>query len=222
MSGLFVTFEGTEGSGKTTQVALLADALRSEGRTVVVTREPGGTPFGVRLRGMLLEPGDDPPAPYAELFLYLADRAQHVRDRIVPALRGGGIVLCDRYADATAAYQGAGRGLDREVIALANRCATGGLGPDLTILLEFERVEVGLERARRRQAGDGTAGVEDRFERERVEFHRLVRQGYRVLAAAEPDRFTVLPAELPVGELQARIGAAVRGRLAPPAAAAGA
>jgi dTMP kinase len=222
MSGLLITFEGTEGAGKTTQIGLLADALRSAGHTVLVTREPGGTPFGVRLRGMLLEPGGDPPAPYAELFLYLADRAQHVRDVIAPALERGTLVLCDRFADATAAYQGVARGLDREVIARANRAATGGLRPDLTLLLEFERVEVGLERARRRQAGDGTAGVEDRFERERVEFHRLVRQGYRELAAAEPGRFTVLPAELPVPELQARIGAAVRERLARAAAAAGA
>lgn len=221
MRGLFVSFEGTEGTGKTTQIGLLAAALQAQGLEVLVTREPGGTPFGLRLRSVLLEPGAAPPTPYAELFLYLADRAQHVRDVVAPALERGICVLCDRFTDATVAYQGHGRGLDLDLIREGNRKATGGIAPGLTILLDFERVEDGLRRARHRQAEDGTVGVEDRFERESVEFHRRVRSGYLGQAAADPGRFLILPAGLEAEDLHARINAAVGARLRLPSPAAG-
>ncbi|HEY5998624.1 MAG TPA: dTMP kinase [bacterium] len=206
---MFVTLEGIEGAGKTTQAALLAEALRARGVRVVVTREPGGTAFGAALRGMLLDPAAGGIAPQAELFLYLADRAQHVRDVIAPGLAAGACVVCDRFADATVAYQGYGRGLDAAFIAEASAVAAAGVAPDLTVLLDCEDVASGVKRAMHRQAADGTAGVADRFEREELGFHRRVRDGYRALAAAAPGRFRVLPATLPVAELQRRILAEV-------------
>jgi dTMP kinase len=207
--GRFISFEGTEGTGKTTQIRLLADNLRGSGRRVHLTREPGGTAFGRTLRSMLLDPGAGTIAPWAELFLYLADRSQHARDVIEPALQRGEWLLCDRFADATVAYQGYGRGLDPSFIVEASARAAGGIVTDLTILLDFEDVEEGIARARRRQQGDGTAGVEDRFEREAVAFHRRVRDGYRALAAAAPERFRVFPATLPAEELHRLIVAEV-------------
>lgn len=201
MRGVFVTFEGTEGTGKSTQVRLLADALRAAGRRMIVSREPGGTAFGRSLRGMLLDPAGANIAPWAELFLYLADRAQHAREVIAPALERGEWVICDRFSDATVAYQGFGRGLDAAFIREACARAADGLAPDLTLLLEFDDVAVGIDRARRRQQVDGTAGVEDRFEYEDLPFHVRVRDGYRSLAAAEPQRIRRLPAELPAEEL---------------------
>lgn len=195
--GLFITFEGTEGTGKSTQLRLLADHLRASGRRVLVSREPGGTAFGRSLRSMLLDPAAATISPWAELFLYLADRAQHAREVVVPALERGEWVVCDRFADATVAYQGFGRGLDPAFIRDASDRAAAGLVPDLTLLLEFEDVSEGIARARRRQQGDGTAGVEDRFESEDPAFHVRVRDGYRSLAAAEPGRFRPLPAGLP-------------------------
>lgn len=212
VSGRFITFEGTEGTGKSTQVRLLADELRSAGRRVLVSREPGGTAFGRTLRALLLDPAAGTIAPLAELFLYLADRAQHAREVIAPALARGECVICDRFQDATVAYQGHGRGLDPEFIAAASARAAGGIGPDLTFLLEFEDVSVGLARARRRQSEDGTAGVEDRFEREEVAFHERVRDGYRAIAAAEPQRVRVLSAALTSEELHRLVVAEV-GRL---------
>ena len=199
--GLFITFEGTEGTGKSTQVRLLADDLRAEGRRMMVSREPGGTAFGRSLRAMLLDPGGANIAPWAELFLYLADRAQHAREVIVPALERGEWVICDRFSDATVAYQGFGRGLDAAFIRDASNRAAVGLVPDLTLLLDIDDVTVGIDRARRRQQGDGTAGVEDRFEREDLAFHTRVRDGYRSLAAAEPGRFRLLPAGIPSEQL---------------------
>jgi dTMP kinase len=135
------------------------------------------------------------------LFLYLADRAQHVREVILPALERGEWVVCDRFADATVAYQGSGRGLDAAFIREASDRAAGGLVPDLTLLLDFDDVSVGIGRARRRQQGDGTAGVEDRFEHEDLGFHVRVRDGYRSLAAVDSNRIRVLPAGIPSGEL---------------------
>jgi dTMP kinase len=213
--GRFITFEGTEGAGKSTQIRLLADDLRASGRRVLLTREPGGTAFGRALRGMLLDPGAATIAPWAELFLYLADRSQHAREVIAPSLQRGEWLLCDRFADATVAYQGYGRGLDPSFIVEASARAAAGVVPDLTFLLEFEDVEEGIARARRRQAGDGTAGREDRFEREAVAFHLRVRDGYRALAAAAPGRFRVFPATLPADELHRLIVAEVE-RLAVP------
>ena len=199
--GLFITFEGTEGTGKSTQVRLLADDLRAAGRRMIVSREPGGTAFGRSLRGMLLDPAAANIAPWAELFLYLADRAQHAREVIIPALERGEWVICDRFADATVAYQGFGRGLDAAFIRDASDRAAVGIVPDLTLLLDFDDVSVGIDRARRRQRGDGTAGVEDRFEHEDLAFHSRVRDGYRSLAEAEPGRIRLLPAGIPSEEL---------------------
>lgn len=199
--GLFITFEGTEGTGKSTQVRLLADHLRAAGRRMLVSREPGGTAFGRSLRAMLLDPAAANIAPWAELFLYLADRAQHAREVIVPALEREEWVICDRFADATVAYQGFGRGLDAGFIREASDHAAVGLVPDLTLLLDFDDVAEGISRARRRQQGDGTAGVEDRFEHEDLAFHSRVRDGYRSIAAAEPGRVRLLPAGLPSEEL---------------------
>jgi dTMP kinase len=203
--GLFITFEGTEGTGKSTQLRLLADDLRAAGRRVTLTREPGGTSFGRTLRGMLLDPGAASITPLAELFLYLADRAQHAREVVTPALERGEWVLCDRFADATVAYQGHGRGLDAGFIREACDRAAAGLVPDLTLLLDFDDVSEGIGRARRRQQGDGTAGVEDRFEHEDLAFHRRVRDGYRALAEAEPGRIRLLPAALPAEDLHRRV-----------------
>lgn len=220
MKGFFITFEGTEGTGKSTQVRLLADNLRAAGQRMLVSREPGGTAFGRSLRGMLLDPAAANIAPWAELFLYLADRAQHVREVILPALERGEWVICDRFSDATVAYQGFGRGLDPAFIRDASDRAAGSLAPDLTLLLDFEDVSVGIERARRRQQGDGTEGVEDRFEREDLAFHARVRNGYRSLAAAEPDRIRLLPAAVPTEELHRLVLAEVA-RLSGVAAASG-
>jgi len=201
VKGRFITFEGTEGTGKSTQVRLLADNLRAAGRRVLISREPGGTAFGRTLRGMLLDPAAATIVPWAELFLYLADRAQHTREVIAPALERGEWVICDRFADATLAYQGYGRGLDVEFIRDACDRAASGLVPELTLLLDFEDVSAGIVRARRRQSSDGTAGLEDRFEHEELAFHRRVQDGYRRLAATAPDRIRLLPASLTAEKL---------------------
>lgn len=212
--GVFITFEGTEGTGKSTQAALLAEDLRREGRRVVVTREPGGTRLGEELRRILLGGSFEELAPTAELFIYMADRAQHVAQIILPALDDGKVVICDRFADATVAYQGQGRGLRREVIDSLNAEAARGLVPDLTILLDFEDVAEGLGRAAERNRRAGKGGSGDRFEREEVDFHRRVQQGYRSLAKADPARYRALPANLALEDLHEQIMAVVREALA--------
>lgn len=211
--GLFITFEGTEGTGKSTQAALLGETLEREGREVVLTREPGGSALGRKLRTILLGSRKSAPAPLAELFLYAADRAQHMTDVVLPALEAGRVVICDRFADATLAYQGYGRGLDHALIASLNAEATFGRIPDLTLLLDFEEVHLGLERAAGRNRREGVEGVEDRFEREDLDFHRRVRSGYLAIAGSEPERCRVFDAALPVEELQGQIRTAVRERL---------
>ncbi len=197
MPGLFVTFEGGEGSGKSTQVARLAARLRAHALDPLVTREPGGTPLAEGVRALLLDP-DRRPVPLAEALLMVASRAQLVATVIRPALEAGRIVLCDRYADSTLAYQGGGRGLDGTMLAEWNRVATGGLAPRCTLLFDLDP-EAGLSR-RHRAAGDP-----NRIDRETMEFHRRVRERYRQLAAAEPARWTVLDATLPEVELEARV-----------------
>lgn len=203
--GLFITLEGVEGSGKTTQAAILADALRAEGRSAVVTHEPGGTRAGETIRAIFLDPAVSLDVA-AELLLVLADRAQHVREKLRPALEAGEIVICDRYSDSTTAYQGYGRGFDLKLLAELSRLATDGLKPDLTIVLDLA-IETGLERTRTR-AKHGARGA-DRFEGERAEFHRKVRDGFLATASAEPQRVTVIDADQPRETVTAEIRATV-------------
>jgi len=208
--GFFVTFEGVEGSGKSTQQALLARRLRGEGYPVAELHEPGSTPVGEHLRPLLLRATGAPPVPFAELCLYLAARAQLTAEVIAEALDGGLVVLCDRFVDSTAAYQGYGRGLDVVLIERLNREATGGIWPQLTVLLDLDPA-VGLARL----AGRAEAGTDgpDRFEREALAFHRRVREGYLALARAEPGRFLVLDAKREPGPIATEIWEGVDPRL---------
>jgi len=183
---LFITFEGIEGSGKSTQMLLLREYLEGQGRSVLFLREPGGTSLGEALRSILLTVGDEEISPASELFLYEACRAQLVANVIRPALSTGRIVLCDRFIDSTVAYQGHGRGLDTAHIESMNETATGGLTPDITFFLDIE-AEAGLKRAwsRINKSDDAEEMQEDRFEREDMEFHRRVRRGFLEIAARE-------------------------------------
>lgn len=196
--GLFVTFEGGEGSGKTTQAELLSLRLRAGGWNVVHAREPGGTRLGEEIRRLLLHP-EEPLGVETELLLFLTARAQLVRSVIVPALDEGGAVICDRFSDSTFAYQGYGRGLDLETIRRLNDFATGGLVPDLTVLLDVPS-----------DAGRARKGNEDdAFQREDDSFHDRVNAGYLALARAEPQRWLVLDGTLPPHELAQTIAARV-------------
>jgi dTMP kinase len=197
---VFITLEGGEGVGKTTQQALLALQLRQAGYPCLCTREPGGTALGRALREILLH--GDPLTPLAELFLYAADRAEHVQKCILPALAAGQVVVCDRFTDSTLAYQGYGRGLDLQQVRQLNHLATGGLQPHLTLWLDLPP-EVGLARS----------GLADRLEQERLEFHRRVHQGFQTLAAAEPQRIVRIDAEGSPLEVAARIWSVVKPRL---------
>ncbi len=192
MKGVFVTFEGIEGSGKSTQIGLLADHLTASGRPVTLTREPGGTPIGDQVRKILLDPASKGLDPVAELLLYAASRAQHLREVVLPALEKGRVVLCDRFSDATLAYQGHGRGLDIDMIRALDRIVTGGRRPDLTILLDIGAA-AGLARARGRNSSRQLEH-EGRFENEEAAFHRRVREGYLALAKEQPERFRVVDA----------------------------
>lgn len=193
---MFISFEGIEGSGKSTAQRLLAEHLQGLGYDPLLTREPGGCALGRSLRPILLDARTRGLSSRAELYLFLADRAQHVAEIIRPALEAGQTVLCDRYADSTLAYQGYGRGLDPEHLRRINDMATGGLMPDLTLLLDLP-VHCGLERAGLRNREEGTVLSEGRFDAESLEFHERVRQGYRSLAAEEPERFAIIDAAQP-------------------------
>lgn len=184
MKGAFITMEGVEGSGKSTQIALLKDYLQTEGWIVEVTREPGGTPIGETIRNVLLDPENDAMDSIAELLLYEASRAQHVAQLIRPALDRGAIVICDRFSDSTTAYQGAGRGLSKEEMERLHGLATKGLIPDLTILIDIPAPE-GLARAKRYRDSD-------RIELEPEEFHERVRQAFLDLAKAQPGRIKIV------------------------------
>jgi dTMP kinase len=199
--GFFITLEGVEGSGKTTQTALVGAALRTAGYRVMVTREPGGTRAGEAIRAIFLDPAVSLHAA-AELLLVLADRAQHVREKLKPALAAGEIVLSDRYSDSTVAYQGYGRGLDLKVLDELNRLAADGAWPDLTVVLDLA-VETGLERTRERVRGDVRGP--DRFEGEQVEFHRRVREGFLTIARDQPSRVITIDATAAVAEITKRI-----------------
>lgn len=205
--GLFLTFEGPEGAGKSTQLAALVRHLHAAGRAVTETREPGGTLLGTQVRRVVLDPALEM-GPLPEFLLYSASRAQLVAEVIRPALARGEVVVCDRYADSTLAYQGHGRGLDLDFLNRVTQEATGGLRPDLTVLLDLDPA-LGLARAARR-------GQPDRLERADLAFHTRVRGGFLTLAAAEPGRFVVLDATRPVAELADEIWGAVAARLPAP------
>jgi dTMP kinase len=218
MPGLFITFEGGEGSGKTTQLKVLLAHLRSTGRDAVETRDPGGTSIGKQIRTVLLDPARGGMTPAAELLLYEASRAQLVHEVIRPALAAGRIVLCDRFTDSTVAYQGYGRGLDLTLIGRLNTLAAEGLCPDLTFLLDLDPA-VGLLRAARRMTEPQQ--VHDRIEGEVLDFHQRVRTGYRAIAAAEPERVIVLDASRGMGEIEGQIRRCVVERLRSPMAPSG-
>lgn len=209
---IFITFEGIEGSGKTTQIALLASHLEQQGRQVVRTREPGGCDIADQVRAILLDPANAALDSTAELLLYAAARAQHVGEVIRPALESGHLVLCDRYTDATLTYQGCGRGLDSGLIDELNRVAARDVLPHLTILIDLP-AETGLGRALAREeaAQDSSEG---RFEREQMAFHQRVRQGYLDLARAQSERFVVIDGDQEVAQIAAQIAASVDAFLA--------
>lgn len=200
MRGKFITFEGIDGSGKSTQLRMLAGALRQRGVDCLTTREPGGTPLGRRLREAFLET-EETVAPIAELLLFAADRAQHVELLIKPTLREGRIVISDRYADATYAYQGAGRGFPEETVNQIIELATGGLKPDLTLFFDIS-VETALTRMRTRtEVGENV----NRMDVETADFYRDVRGAYLAIAEREKERFRVIDANGSVDEIQVRV-----------------
>jgi dTMP kinase len=205
VAGAFITFEGIDGCGKSTQLRLLASELRMRGLEVVTTREPGGTPLGQRLRAVLLDPQMEVD-PLAELLLFAADRAQHVRTFLRPAIAAGNIVLSDRYADATAAYQGAGRNFTPEMIAEVITLATNGLKPDLTLIFDLPVADC-LARTVRRTEGENKT---DRLDAEDAAFYTRVRNAYLQLAASEPERIHVINATGSIDETHARVIEVVR------------
>lgn len=197
-AGLFIAFEGGDGAGKSTQAALLAEALESRGRTVLRTREPGGTPIGEKLRSLVLDHGHGHIDAHTEALIFAASRAAHASQIIRPALERGEVVLTDRYIDSSVAYQGAGRDLGTDAVRSINEWATSGLQPDLTVLLDVHPADG----RSRRTAGDA---AEDRLESEADEFHARIRQAFLDLANARPDSYLVLEARRPVEELAAII-----------------
>jgi dTMP kinase len=203
--GTFITFEGIDGSGKSTQLRLLNSYLRAHGCNALVTREPGGTALGLRLREALLDALEEVD-PLTELLVFAADRAQHVRRTLLPALEGGAVVISDRYADATVAYQGAGRGFPPELISQIVQLATGGLKPDLTLLFDVTIAE-SISRTTRRSSGKNASvkGGRDRLDIEDAEFHTRVRDAYLKIAAAEPERIKVIDTSGPVERTQERV-----------------
>lgn len=202
MSGFFITFEGGEGVGKTTQIEVLSARLEAQGHEVVCMREPGGTRVGDRVRAVLLDTANAGMDPWAEVFLYEACRAQLVRERIVPALERGAVVLCDRFTDSTLAYQGYGRGLDLEALRTLNARATDGLAPHATVVLDLP-CEEGIERATRHGA--------DRLESEDGGFHARVKEGFLAQAASEPERVCVVDASGSIHEVAIAVLAGLGG-----------
>lgn len=195
--GLFITLEGPEGAGKTTNREFLAERLQLAGHSVVLTREPGGTGLAEKIRELLLAEHDEPVAVDTELLLMFAARAQHLQQLILPALEQGSIVLCDRFTDATYAYQGGGRGIDPQRIAVLENFVQGSMRPDLTLLFDLP-VADGMKRARLR-------GQLDRFEQERHEFFEAVRNSYLQRAQSDPERFRIINAALPLSRVQQQL-----------------
>jgi dTMP kinase len=190
---MFITLEGIEGSGKTTQIRHIAEYIKSKGHDCVITREPGGTGIGKKIRAILLDSNSKGLDPSAELLLYIADRIQHVNEIIRPALSLGKTVLCDRYFDATIAYQGFARGIDMDLITMLHKRVVENLRPDITILLDLP-AETGLKRAWEQINHGARTSSETRFEEEKITFHENVRAGYLKLACMEPERFRIIDA----------------------------
>lgn len=195
--GLFLSFEGGEGVGKTTQIAKLAQAFERAGRAVVVTREPGGSQIANRMRSLLLDPKMKGLVPLAELFLYEASRAQHVADVIRPALEKGDVVICDRFTDSSLVYQGVARGLSTSLVDKLNKIATGGLKPDISFVLDLDP-RIGLARV-------GARGIMDRLEKEKLSFHQDVRDGFRALVKKERRRCRLIDASRSRDDIHAQI-----------------
>ncbi|OGP32330.1 MAG: dTMP kinase [Deltaproteobacteria bacterium GWC2_42_11] len=202
--GIFITFEGIEGCGKTTQVVLLKGYLEAKGYKVITTREPGGTELGEKIRQILLNSNSENITSWTEIFLYEACRAQIVKEIIKPALEHGRIVICDRYIDSTTAYQGYGKGLDLESVHRINSLASQGITPDLTFAIDL-KPEVGLKRAWARINNIKTTEREDRFEREGIEFHKQVREGYLKMAEKEPERIKVVDGDRDIDSIHREI-----------------
>lgn len=196
--GKFITVEGIEGVGKSTNIDFLASLIEAKGLAVIRTREPGGTPMAERIRELLLEHGEEPMTDIAELLLFFAARSVHIHNAIKPALLAGQWVVCDRFTDASRAYQGNGRGLNQETINTLADWVQEDLQPDLTILLDAP-AEIGMDRAGRR-------GAADRLEIEKTEFYARVRDGYLALAKSEPERFAIIDASQSLEQVQAAIG----------------
>jgi dTMP kinase len=201
-TGIFITFEGMDGSGKTTQMHRLADRLRALGRTVLVTAEPGGPPIAQKIRRIILDAAHAEMSPVAEVLLYFASRAQNVDEWIRPALERGDVVLSDRFTDSSLVYQGVGRGLGVETIQALDRIACRGLKPDLTVLVDVD-AEASLARARARNAAQ--PHPETRLDDESMEFHRKVHDAYHALAAAEPGRVRVVNGRAPIEEIESEV-----------------
>lgn len=199
----FITFEGIEGSGKTTQIRLFAERLKLQNRQVLQTREPGGCPIADQIRGILLHPDNAAMDSRTELLLYAAARAQHIEQIVRPALDDGKVVLCDRFTDATMAYQGDGRRLDRKLIKQLNQLASGDCRPKLTLLFDLP-VEIGLGRAKQRET-ELQDSSEGRFEREQLDFHQRIRDGYLTLANNEPERIKIIDASRPLKEVSRQV-----------------
>ncbi len=203
---LFLTFEGMDGSGKTTQMRLLADRLRAAGREVLETAEPGGTRIGIQIRRILLDAAYQELRPTAEMLLYFACRAQNVDEWIMPALAAGKIVLSDRFTDSTLVYQGCGRGLGAETVLTLDRIACRGLVPDLTLLIDID-AETSLARARARNVSETNS--ETRMDEQSLDFHRRAYEAYHALAAREPNRFRVIDGRAGIEPIAAEIWKAV-------------
>ena len=201
---MFISFEGIEGSGKTTQAKHTVRFLQDKGHDCVITREPGGTRIGEKIRAILLDPLSKDMDPLTELLLYTADRAQHVKEYILPLLSDGKIVLCDRYYDATMAYQGFARGLDIGLIEKIHKLLFENLKPDITLLLDLPP-EIGLERAWKQINNGNRISQETRFEEERLSFHKRVRAGYLELSRLEPERFRIIDASKDEHEIREEI-----------------
>ena len=206
---IFITLEGIEGTGKSTQASRLAKRLRSEGYQCVLTREPGATAIGKQIRRIVLSPENHGLCPESELGLYFSDRAQHLREVVWPALEAGKLVVSDRFTDSTLAYQGYGRGLSLRMIRSLDRIMTGSFRPHLTLLLDFS-AEEGLRRARRRNTESVVRGKEGRFEEEELAFHNRVRRGYAKIAKREPERYVTVSAVGTAAEVHEALWAALK------------